>query len=95
MQTIYKYAITNLDGTTIDVPFNGQMKFDEQVLHCDVQQGVPCIWVAVDSEEATRPIRVVVYGTGQDMSKAGALKHIGSFMLLDGAFVGHIFAERR
>lgn len=95
MMTIWKFPITNLDGTTIQVPFNGAMKFDEQVLYCAVQGGTPCIWVAVDSEEATRPIRVVVYGTGHDMSRAGALKHVGSFMLLDGAFVGHVFAERR
>jgi len=95
MMTIWKFPITNLDGTTIHAPYNGNLKFDEQVLYCDVQNGVPCIWVAVDDEEGTRPIRVVVYGTGHDMSRAGALKHVGSFMLLDGAFVGHVFVERR
>lgn len=96
MQTIYKYQITNLDGVTLHVPYCGDLTFDKQVLHCDVQNGVPCIWALVDNEQEQRAIRVVTYGTGHDVSEAitRGLKHIGSFMLLGGGFVGHAFAER-
>jgi hypothetical protein len=96
MQTIYKYQITNLDGVTLRVPYCADLTFDKQVLHCEVQNDVPCIWALVDNEREQRPIRVVVYGTGHDVSEAIArgLKHVGSFMLLGGGFVGHVFTER-
>ena len=96
MQTIYKYQITNLDGITLHVPYCGDLTFDKQVLHCDVQNDVPCIWALVDNEQEQRAIRVVAYGTGQDGSKAitRGLKHIGSFLMLNGNLVVHAFAER-
>jgi len=96
MQTIYKYPITNLDGVTLHVPYCGDLTFDKQVLHCDVQNGVPCIWALVDNEEKQRPIRVQVYGTGYDVSEAitRGLMHIGSFLLLNGDLVVHAFAEK-
>ena len=97
MQTIYKYQITNLNGVTLHVPYCGDLTFDKQVLHCDVQNDVPCLWVMVDSEEEARPVRVIVLGTGHSADKVieNGLKHVGSFMLIGGAFVGHVFAENK
>ena len=96
MQTIYKYQITNLDGITLHVPYCGDLTFDKQVLHCAVQNDIPCIWALVDNEQEQRAIRVVTYGTGQDVSMAimCGLKHIGSFLLANGNLVVHAFAER-
>lgn len=96
MQTIHKYPITNLDGVTLHVPYCGDLTFDKQVLHCDVQNGVPCLWAMVDNEQEKRPIRVVVCGTGYDISKAITLglKHVGSTLMLGGDLVIHVFAER-
>ena len=56
MQTIYKYQITNLDGVTLHVPYCGDLTFDKQVLHCEVQNDVPCIWALVDNEQEQRAL---------------------------------------
>ena len=97
MKTIWKFPITNMDGVTLRVPFDGDKRFCEQVLHCDVQGGVPCLWAPVDSEQEARPVRVVMLGTGHSADKVVeyGLKHAGGFMLMGGAFVGHVFAENK
>ena len=63
MKTIWKFPITNLDGVTLRVPFDGDIRFCDQVLHCEIQNDVPCIWALVDNEQEQRAIRVVAYGT--------------------------------
>ena len=95
MKTVWKYSITNMDGTTIHVPYYEDKKFNEQVLFCDVQNGVPCLWALVDTERQERAIRVLVVGTGHnaDVVIDRGLRHVGSFMLLGGRFVGHVFVS--
>ena len=94
MKTIWKFPITNLDRTTLQVPFDGFNSFNEQVLYCEVQSNVPCLWVKVDTEQPTREVNVFVFGTGHnvDMVAEMGMSHVGSFMLLNGNFVGHMFA---
>ena len=77
------------------MPLDGHKRFHEQVLYCDVQSNVPCLWVMVDTEQDSREVKVVVYGTGHNTDKVVecGMMHVGSFMLLDGGFVGHMFAE--
>ena len=93
MKKIFKYTLEIKDQQTIHVQKHADRKFIEQVLYVDVQNGIPCIWALVDDEDDERAIRIIIHGTGQDASDTYGLKHIGSFMLLDGAFVGHVFAE--
>jgi hypothetical protein len=98
VKAIWKYPIpiNNFSGITIHVPHYADRKFNEQVLYCEVQNGTPCLWVLVDDENEARAIRVVVAGTGHgvDSMIEGKLVHVGSFMLLDGNFVGHVFVSK-
>lgn len=95
MKTVWKYELTNPDGVTLHVPYNGNMSFPQQVLHCDTQNDTTaCLWALVDTEQDTRPIRVVTHGTGHDATLAAVnLTHIGSVLLYSKRIVIHVFAE--
>lgn len=96
MRTIYKYSLEVKDSQTIRI--KGLVKQgvlvapSEQVVHVDVQHGTPCVWCLVDDDRPDRSVRVVIHGTGHNANEtADMMKCVGSFMLLDGQFVGHVF----
>ena len=96
MRTIYKYPLEVKDGQTIYikglVERNALVRSCEQVVHVGVQGRTPCIWCLVDDERKERPVRVVIHGTGHNADETvGKMKCVGSFTLLDGKFVGHVF----
>lgn len=62
-----------------------------QVLSVDVQNDAPCLWCMVDDDREARDVCVVLCGTGQNADKTKGMTHVGSFMLLHGTFVGHVF----
>lgn len=86
MRVIHKFPfiVNNLFG--ID------MKIGAQILGVETQFGQPCIWALVDPEAGyeTREFRVVSTGFGvPDGTDLGTF--VGTFMLHEGRFVGHLF----
>lgn len=84
MKQIWKWEIDVKVGGEIEVPS------DFRPLYVAVQDGVPCLWAEVDPQGKKMKMLVHVFGTGQPMPYARAL-YVGSFQLLDGAFVGHVY----
>lgn len=63
-------------------------------IRVEVQKDQPCLWVFVPDTEAPRVSRrFAVVGTGHPAPEGSG--YVGSFHLLDGTFVGHLFAELR
>jgi len=56
-------------------------------LHVAMQDGVPCIWAYLDSENPKEPRGFAVIGTGHEIPRDAL--HIGTCM--DRCFVWHIF----
>lgn len=80
-----------------------------KVIRVAAQRGIPCIWMLCDASEHIRGYErrsFRLYGTGMEFSSPAPidpadatgpqadLVHVGSFMITDGRFVGHIFEER-
>lgn len=86
---VWKFAFDVQDDIEILMPVGAR------VLTVQVQGGRPCVWVLVDPSEEKRSKRQFrVAGTGhvlQTEAKMDQLKYVGTFQLLDGKFIGHLF----
>ena len=84
MKRIFKFPLQVSDLQKIRMPK------DSTILTVQVQKGTPCLWALVDTEKEMvgRSIRIV--GTGHPVPK-GIIRYIGTFQVLEGTFVGHVF----
>lgn len=58
-----------------------------------VQGDQTCLWAVVDTESAEVRHRVLVRGTGHLMGAAGTAHYVGTFQLMGGRLVFHVFTE--
>ena len=84
MRTIYKYPLEGTDEQIVLMPRGAE------ILCVQVQNGIPCLWADISTENAQerekRYIRII--GTGHELPKA-VMKYIGTFQM--GALVFHVF----
>lgn len=79
MKTVYKYAVGSQ-----------QMPKGAEVLCVQMQGDQPQIWALVDPEETELESRhFIVFGTGHPIQ--GDYTYIGTYQVLGGAFIGHVF----
>jgi hypothetical protein len=84
--TIWKYALKPFGDTTLDIPAGPEF------LSVQFQNGVPTLWVLVDTRRPALPYTINRYGTGWDVPDAtGLRKHIST--VFEGQFVWHFFVE--
>jgi hypothetical protein len=85
--TIWKYELAVDDEQIIAMPMGAQ------VLSVQVQHGVPCLWVRCQPDAPTAPVRVITLGTGHPAEHVEDLQFVGTYQLLGGNFVGHVFVQ--
>ena len=86
MKVIYKYPIEVKDSFTLT------MYEFAQTLSVQVQRGEPQLWAIVEIDAPLVERHFCVRGTGHPLN--GSEGHfIGTFQLLEGEFVGHLFEE--
>lgn len=98
MSVIYKYRLAPVNKQILMVPpMNGvidgverRFRPSEQVLHLEVQNGVPTVWLLCDRDLLPAAVEVTTAVTGVEFDEQG-LHHIGSYQLHNGTFVGHVF----
>lgn len=85
MKRVYKYPLTITDFVTISMPIGAK------ILRVDVQNEKPYIWALVDPDavKETRCFRIA--GTGHEIEDDHCDSYVGSFMLMNGALVFHVF----
>jgi len=88
-QIIWKYPLKTGSEVFVEMPAGAT------VLSLQTQNETPCIWAAVDPDASKIKRRFVIYPTGLGMSEEDQhLHYIGTFLLLKGQFVGHVFTDR-
>jgi len=87
MRTIYKYPLFIKEVQEIET----YMCF--QVLSIQVQNGIACIWVLVDTSLEKQKVKIHIYGTGQEISDELYFMHAGTFMIENDSLVFHVFIE--
>ena len=86
-KTIWKFNLKATDTQTIEMPAGAV------VLTVQVQNGTPCLWAMVDPEESASKRIFKTFGTGHqiDNSRNVPLLFVGTYQLLDGNLVFHVF----
>ena len=81
MRAVYKYPIEVADDFVVTMPQA------HRVIHVELQQEAPCMWVEVDTESPDLPFRFHVEGTGHPV--APGTEHVGSWV--GEPFVWHLY----
>ena len=88
-EVIFKYQLHTADSTTLQLPIGARP------LCIQVQGGNPCLWVKHDDPEGVEEWvdrTFVTIGTGHPIpDEHYDDKYIGTYQLLDGALVFHLF----
>ena len=84
MRRVYKYELSSQEEQSIEIPRGGQ------ILSVQVQHNLPQMWVLVNPGNPSVERRFSVYGTGHDIVN-DALEYVGTFQLLGGRLVFHVF----
>lgn len=83
-RVIHKYPLKPAEFHAISMPA------DAEIIAVHVQHNDPCVWAIVDPEAPHELVNLRVVGTGQPFDAAG-LQHVGTFQMLDGGLVFHVF----
>jgi len=88
MKTIWKYILKTTDRQGINMPL------ESEILSVGVQTGTVCLWVLVDPEQKKELLHEFeIFGTGNPVysNEKSKRKFIGTYQLMDGNFIGHVF----
>ena len=61
-----------------------------EILHVEVQHGVPCLWALVETDRELVQRAFRIFGTGHRID-VPVRKHVASFLMHDGSLVWHLF----
>jgi hypothetical protein len=85
MKTIWKFPL-EVGLTHLAMPLRSE------IIHLAVQDGQPCLWAVVEPDAPRVTRSFVTAGTGHPVGQEiGLGNHVGTYLLLDGRFVGHVF----
>ena len=94
MYTIWKYPFEVKNSDNCPAFFKLEMTKGAEILSVQTQKNVPCIWAAVTPGKRIENRKFFVFRTGQLFEgNTAKLKFIGTFQLLNGTYVGHLFEE--
>ena len=86
MKAVWKYLLTTTGYQELELPANAKL------LTVHAQDEMPCLWVLVDPDERKVTQGIWIVGTGELANIEG--DYVGTFHLVAGAFVFHVFAEK-
>jgi hypothetical protein len=85
VKTVYKYPLEIADEVFINMPYGAR------ILYAGAQTGSGYVWALVDTDAEMAPVMFCIRGTGHDCQDVLDMKYVGTFMLLSGALVFHVF----
>lgn len=83
MSAIWKYTLTLAGIQSIDMPKGAR------IVHVESQFEQPCVWAIVDPNAEKEAREFGILTTGLSFNEAEC-SYLGSFLLRNGAFVGHL-----
>jgi len=84
MKTIWKYELETTDLQEIEMPHAAK------ILTVQVQNGVPCIWCLCKPNNLKQFRIIQTIGTGHEKENIKGI-YIGTYQLLEGSVVFHVF----
>lgn len=89
MKTIFKYRVPVTDILSIKLPVDAQIR----CIMVDPKDEFPYIYAEVETENKTEERVFEVFGTGHEIIYDMGIERIylGSFTILNGNFIGHVY----
>jgi len=87
VKTIWKFPLAVADYQLVAMPRGAE------VLAVQTQNGTACIWAKVDTEKSSIGRGVWIRVTGPAIGDAERGVHAGTFQLVGGQLVCHVFVE--
>jgi hypothetical protein len=88
MRTIWKFELEVVERQGIEMPE------DTEILCVQVQQKHPCIWALVNPEQKRNTVRwFYIYGTGHPIERSSDKIYLGTFLMMNGNAVFHLFEQ--
>ena len=84
MVSIWKFALQTIDKQKIKMPVGAEL------LTVQVQNGEPCLWARVDTEEPIEPRQIAIHGTGHELPDS-TRKYIGTYQMAGDTLIFHVF----
>ena len=85
MKTIYKYSISITESQIVNMPIGSN------IISLQMQNGIATMWAIVDTTESLTPVKIRIFGTGEEIPAGSVLRHIGSIQ--EKGYVWHIFID--
>lgn len=102
MITIWKFKIEINDRFSIEMPKGSailcvQVQDEPKPWGQGILEENPCIWAVVDTEQPKEVRTFSVKGTGHPFHdfELSTLHYIGTFQLVSGSFIGHLFEVKK
>ena len=83
--TIWKFELKTNSMISINMPIGAK------ILTIQEQNGKPYLWALIDSEAKKENRVFCIHGTGHIISYIEAKKYIGTYQLMNGALIFHVF----
>lgn len=85
-EAIWKFPLLVTDKQLVEIPLEAKL------LYVDVQYETPSLWALVNTGAKKRAREIYTVGTGHDCGFIpDNAKYVGTYMLVGGSFVGHVF----
>ena len=87
MKTIWKFPLQSIDRQSVQMPQGAE------ILTVQTQRGQPCLWAIVDDVAPMERRVLEIFGTGHEIHEEMETerKYIGTFQLMSGDLVFHVF----
>lgn len=83
MQKIYKYPLLIVDEQEVEMPMGSG------IMSVQMQNGQPCLWALVDTDNTPEKRKIFIRGTGHPADGMG--RYISTFQMKGGELVFHAF----
>jgi len=86
VRTIYEFPLEVIDAQAVQMPSGAQ------ILTVQKQNGTPCIWGMVDTENQKEERFFEIFGTGHPMHEDMGVgrEYVGTFQMHSGSLVFHL-----
>jgi len=84
MISIWKFNLQTIDKQEVLMPVGAE------ILTVQIQNGEPCLWARVDTEQRVEMRRIAIHGTGHELPDTTG-KYIGTYQMANATLIFHVF----
>ncbi len=84
MISIWKFNLQTIDKQEVQMPVGAE------ILTVQIQNGEPCLWARIDTEQLTEARQIAIHGTGHVLPDT-TRKYIGTYQMANATLIFHVF----